>query len=149
MRTTGWRELSWIRVAEMLDLAFQRFVPETATDILTPDTQAIGTVLPIRLSWLEIGQEPPKWWISVWTCQNFRHSIRQPLYSERHTWVIVFWKAVHWHSAFISDDTISFVILKQRRLKFNIDISACRNNENSQHASQELPKMFDKPGDKK
>lgn len=40
---------------------------------------------------------------------------------------------MQWNPAFISyDDTISFVILKQKRVKFNIDNSAYRNNGSSQ-----------------
>lgn len=75
----------------------------------------------------KLGQEPFHWWNSA--CQNVRHSFTQP----ELCLAIVSWRAVYWNSAFIShDDTISFVLLKQKRLKFNIDNPASRDNGNSQ-----------------
>lgn len=86
------------------------------------------------------------WDRAHFTGQNVRDSFTQA----ELCLAIISQRAVYWNSAFIShDDTISFVLLKQKSLKFHIDNSASRDNGSSQGPYKKLPKMFDKPKDKK
>lgn len=101
--------------------------------VSTSDTHAIKKVKSIRL--LSLESETVTIYVAnlslqQWACQAL---LQTTITFRDHALAIVFWKAVHWNWAFISfDDTISFVILTQKKLKLNIDNLAYRNNGSPQ-----------------